>query len=59
MAEKTGYVSRDEHLAGRNEKHRVNDSTLFQMDLTKGYFLPNSGGTAIEDFRRDLCSMLD
>lgn len=59
MAENPGYVRRDEHHAGSNEKNRVNDSTLFQMDLLKGYLLPNSGRSAIEEFRRDLCSMLD
>ena len=59
MAEKTGYVRRDKHHAGSSEKNHVNGSTLFQMDLLKAYLLPNSGRSAIEDFRRDLCSMLD
>ena len=39
MADKTGHVRRDKYLAGRNDTHCIDDSTPFQRDLLKGYFL--------------------
>ena len=40
-------------------EHRVNDATIFHMNLVKGHLLHMPGGSAIHEFRRDLCSILD
>ena len=40
-------------------EHRVDNATVFHMNLVRGHLLTDRGGASIQGFRRDLCSILD
>ena len=40
-------------------ERRVDNATIFHMTLVKAHALEMPGGRAIQEFRRDLCSILD
>ena len=40
-------------------EHRVDNATVFHMNLVRGHLLTDRGGATIQGFRRDLCSILD
>ena len=50
---------KDAHIFVHWAQHRVNDATIFHMNLVKGHLLTNRDGATIREFRQDLCSILD
>ena len=47
------------HIYVHWAEHRVDNATIFHMTLVKAHALTMPGGKAIQEFRRDLCSILD
>lgn len=47
------------HIYVHWAEHRVDNATIFHMNLVRGHLLTDRGGVSIHEFRRDLCSILD
>ena len=47
------------HVYAHWAEHRVDNATIFHMTLVKAHALKMPGGKAIQEFRRDVCSILD
>ena len=47
------------HIYVHWAEHRVDNATVFHMNLVRGHLLTDRSGATIQGFRRDLCPILD